>query len=205
MNVRLTFINRSSAVFGADVVLLQKNVAPGMGELATAWKVIRNCGYGCRHPFVYTTDCEVSCNDPWGNHTPRLVVEAGQGLSLGPTAVGRRLVRKGPPRPSQEIEVANDLRVGAIDVNLFKDGRLLARKTSVAPAQKAVFLLDPVLWVGAVSEVVEGDAMDSAVLSEIDTELSLLGVASADIVMTGGGLGSKAVPYAFSLENVRTA
>jgi hypothetical protein len=32
--------------------------------------------------------------------------------------------------------------------------------------------------------------------------LSLLGIASADIVMTGGGPGSNAMPFAFSLQNV---
>jgi hypothetical protein len=42
----------------------------------------------------------------------------------------------------------------------------------------------------------------SAVVSNINTELSLLGIKSADIVMTGGGPGASATPFAFSLENV---
>jgi hypothetical protein len=44
--------------------------------------------------------------------------------------------------------------------------------------------------------------MNSAVISDINTELSLLGVASADIVMTGGGAGTSAAPYQFRLANV---
>ena len=44
--------------------------------------------------------------------------------------------------------------------------------------------------------------MNSAILSDINTELSLLGIQSADIVMTGGGAGPQATPFEFTLENV---
>jgi hypothetical protein len=39
----------------------------------------------------------------------------------------------------------------------------------------------------------------------VNTEISLEGIASADIVMTGGGSGSSAQPFVFSLQNVVTA
>ncbi len=45
--------------------------------------------------------------------------------------------------------------------------------------------------------------MNSAIVSEINTELSLLGIASADIIMTGGGAaGQGAQPFVFNLENI---
>jgi len=44
--------------------------------------------------------------------------------------------------------------------------------------------------------------MNSAVVSSINTELSLIGIASADIVMTGGGAGPAATPFEFAFENV---
>ena len=75
----------------------------------------------------------------------------------------------------------------------------------MAPGQKAVFAFKPTIFIGVVSEVAEGDVMDSAVISDINTEISLLGIASADIVMTGGGTGPDAVPFAFNLENVQMA
>jgi hypothetical protein len=37
------------------------------------------------------------------------------------------------------------------------------------------------------------------------TELSLLGVASADIVMTGGGTKLKPAPFVFNLQNLKWA
>ena len=36
-----------------------------------------------------------------------------------------------------------------------------------------------------------------------DTELSLLGISSADIVMTGGGPGPNSTPFSFTLANVK--
>ena len=43
--------------------------------------------------------------------------------------------------------------------------------------------------------------MNSAIISNINTELSLPGIASADIVMTGGGSGANSAPFTFNLEN----
>jgi hypothetical protein len=42
-------------------------------------------------------------------------------------------------------------------------------------------------------------------MSQINTEISLLGISSADIVMTGGGPGSSSTPFTFSLQNVQMA
>jgi hypothetical protein len=52
------------------------------------------------------------------------------------------------------------------------------------------------------SHVQQGDAMSSAIISAINTEINLQGIASADIVMTGGGSGAEAMPFEFKLENI---
>jgi hypothetical protein len=44
--------------------------------------------------------------------------------------------------------------------------------------------------------------MNSAILSMVNAELSLLGIASADIVMTGGGPGPTSTPFQFNLANI---
>ncbi|MBE7608294.1 hypothetical protein G6O43_25620, partial [Salmonella enterica subsp. enterica serovar 4:-:1,2] len=56
--------------------------------------------------------------------------------------------------------------------------------------------------VGAAAAVSEGQALDPETLSNVKTELSLLGLASADIVMSGGGGDVVATPFRFSLQNV---
>ncbi len=47
--------------------------------------------------------------------------------------------------------------------------------------------------------------MSPAVVASTNTEFSLLGIASADIVMTGGGSGLDARPFEFNIENVVVA
>ena len=44
--------------------------------------------------------------------------------------------------------------------------------------------------------------MNAAVVSEVNTEIPLLGIASADLLMMGGGPGPKSIPFRFVLDNV---
>lgn len=91
---------------------------------------------------------------------------------------------------------------GAVNAWIYRDGKLQAAQTGLAPQQKAVFEFQPTLWIGVAPDASQGQAMDPAIVSDINTELSLLGVASADIVMTGGGPGADSPAFAFHLENV---
>jgi hypothetical protein len=203
MNViKLNFIDRSNDPNNSDIVFYQKNVATDFDSLSVAWKVIRNCGQGCNHPFTYPMEMEVSAQDSWGNYTPRLSAYNGQLFHVAEAPSGNELSYKGPGTSAKEVQVQNDLVRGAISACIYKDGRLLAIKTAIAPAQKAVFQFKPTLFAGVASQVVEGELMDSAIISSVNTELSLLGVASADIVLTGGCPGSNATSFQFSLENV---
>ncbi len=204
MNIRLKVINRSDSGNQAEIVLFQRDVLARLDELPLAWKVIRNCGRDCYHPIDYPTEFEVAISDCHGNYSPRMQVANGQALSVTPTPTGRRLGTGRRPSLSSEFEVANELLRGSVDVNIYKAGLLMARKTAVAPGQKAVFRFQPTLWIGVASQVVQSTAVSSAVIQGLNTELSLLGIISADIVMTGGGSGPDAAPYVFTLENLRT-
>lgn len=200
--IKLNFIDRSNDPNNSDIVFYQKNVATDYDSLSVAWKVIRNCGQGCNHPFTYPMEMEVSAQDSWGNYTPRLKAYNGQLFHVNEAASGNELSYKGPGTSAKEVQVQNDLVRGAISACIYKDGRLLAIKTAIAPAQKAVFQFKPTLFASVVSQIEEGAVMDSAIMSSVNTELSLLGVASADIVLTGGGPGANATTFQFSLENV---
>lgn len=205
MDIQLNFINRSNDANNSSVVVFQRNVATGFEEIAVAWRVIQNCGQGENHPFAYPPTIEVSSEDSWGNFSPRLLAEYGQQFAVKMVSSGDQLMYNGPSASPTQIEVLNDLERGAISANVFKDGKRLAVKTGLAPQQKAVFEFKPTIWIGVVSQVIEGQVMNSAILSNIDTEISLLGLASADIVMTGGGPGANSTPFEFSLQNVQMA
>ena len=205
MDIQLNFINNSNDANNSEIVIFQKNVATNFDELAVAWQVIKYCGQGDNHPFVFPMTMQVGASDSYGNYTPQQDANNGQLFAMELTASGDRLVLAGTGTSSKEVQVLNDLPKGAINASIYKDGKLLAIKTAIAPQQKAVFEFKPTIWIGVVSQVVQGQVMNSAIMSNINTELSLLGIASADVVMTGGGPGSNSTPFSFSLENVKMA
>ncbi|CAE6735368.1 MULTISPECIES: hypothetical protein [Paraburkholderia] len=202
MDIKLNFINLSNDVNNSQVVIFQKNVSTDFDELAVAWKVISNCGRGDNHPFVFPLLTTVTASDSDGNYMPQKVAQNGQMFSVSRAASGNVLAIAGASTSSREIQLRNDLRTGAISAGVFKDNRLLAKKTGIVPGQKAVFEFKPTLWIGTASQIEQGKVMNSAVISDINTELSLLGIARCDIVMTGGGGGTTAVPYQFKLANI---
>jgi hypothetical protein len=202
MDIQLNLINQSNDANNSDVVVFQKNVATDYDELAVAWQVIKYLGQGCNHPFTYPMTMYISAEDAWGNYTPQQEAQNGQLWAMVCDTSGDVLKYQGAAPSSKEIQLRNDLASGAIAANIYKDGKLLATKTSVAPGQKAVFQFQPTIWIGVVSQVEQGEVMNSAIISDINTEISLLGIASADIVMTGGGPGPDSSPFEFSLENV---
>jgi hypothetical protein len=138
-------------------------------------------------PFSSNTSLRANSTSNRADADPGLVAEPAPAGGVGGGA---------------EIEVVNRMTRGAVNVNAFSAGKLIAAKWAVAPAQKAVFRFTPVLWIGAASQVQEGRALSSAVLSSDNTMLPLAGIAAADIVMTGGGGGADAQPFGFALENV---
>ncbi|KWN07857.1 aromatic ring-opening dioxygenase LigA [Burkholderia territorii] len=203
MNIKLRFVNRSNDCGNSEVVLFQRDVIPDLDAFAIAWKVIRYCGCDCFHPFDYSTDIDVALGDEHGNFSPRVTAPAGMRFVVDAQPNGRgRLVPDPADAPGGDIEVVNRLRRGAVNVNAFSAGRLIAVKHAVAPGQKAVFRFTPTLWIGVASQVQESRALHAAVMSSANTLLPLAGVAAADIVMTGGGTGTDAQPYAFALEHI---
>ncbi|MBJ2140531.1 hypothetical protein JC796_07315 [Delftia acidovorans] len=202
MGVQLNFVNQSNDANNSQIVIFQKNVASDFEELAVAWRVIKYCGQGDNHPFTFPLGLQVGASDSYGNHTPQLEAQFGQQFQLSLSSSGDRLAPAGYGASSNEVQVLNSLPRGAINASCYKDGRLLAVKTAIAPQQKAVFEFKPSIWIGVVSQIEQGQVMNSAILSDINTEISLLGISRADIVMRGGGAGPGSTPLSFALENV---
>src|SRR3954451_6169284 len=86
--INLQVINRSNDKNNSRILIFQKNVAPGFSEIAVAWKVIQNLGFGDRHPFVYSYDLVVDAGDSWGNFTPQFSVSPGQAYQMSKSPSG---------------------------------------------------------------------------------------------------------------------
>lgn len=203
VDIQLNFINESNDQNNSEIVIFQKNVATSFDEIAVAWKVIKNCGTGWHHPFTFPMEMQLSASDAWGNElvTP-MTAYNGQLFDVHTSGSGSDMDYVGPSPSRKEIQLRNDFAQGSINAKIYKNGKLLALKTGVSPGQKAVFQFKPTIWIGVVSQIQEGQVMNSAIISDINSEIGLLGVAAADIVMTGGGTGPNATPFTFSLENI---
>lgn len=200
MDIQINFINQSYDQNNSKIVIFQKNVATSFEEIAVAWRVIENCGRNWTHSFKYPMNFYVAAQDSSGNVSDMKLAVNGQKWDVVRSSSGDVLALDANAASSMtEVEVKNLLPVGSVNAQIYKDGKLLATKTGVSPQQKAVFEFNPTIWVGVVSEIEEGDVMNSAILSDINTELSLLGITKADLIMTGGGIGSSAVPFKFTL------
>ena len=205
MNTRLNFLSRSPASRDSVIVLFQKNARSVPGSSEIAWKTIRHCVDGHCHPVAFPDQLEICTGDEFGNYSPRIRVAGGDHFSVMSTHLGGKLAfrRRSPGR--NEVEVCNDLRQGAFDLNVFRDSRLLWRRRSLPPQQRTVFSFPPSLWIGAIPGARQSEPLHAHTAAAPPTLLSLRGVASADIVMTGGGSGPDAAPITFSLENAKMA
>ncbi|MEM8963131.1 MAG: hypothetical protein AAGD38_16725 [Acidobacteriota bacterium] len=201
--IKLNLINNSQDINNSEVLIFQKNVAESFSEISVAWRVIQNLGVQDHHPFTYPLNFFVSAGDSFGNFTPQLEAFEGQAYEVIKDRSGD--VLRPSPFPSSsplDVEVRNNLQTGGVSANIFRDGKLLATKTNVSPAQKAVFRFKPRIFIGVVSQVREGQILDSAIVQQVNTEIDLLGIKSADIIMTGGGGGPSATAFQFQLSNV---
>lgn len=202
MDIQLRLVNRSDDAGGVDVVIFQKNLADLPDAPAVAWLLVSDFAPGQMYAFTYPTAVTVAASDSLGDPIPPMTAEAGESFTVQSSADGDVLQRTGVAGSADEIDVRNGLAQGAIDAFVYRDGRLLATKRAVAPGQTATFLLQPYLWIGVVPQVRMGQGLDDAIMNTIDTRLSLLGIKSADIIMSGGGGGPNAAPYRFEFENV---
>ncbi len=205
MDITLTFINRSDDGANTNVVMFQKNTRASDDAVAVAWRVAPQSTAGDTHAFALPYNVTVAVRDSHGNDTAQVSALPGHMFTVGaPTSdatLSHSVAETGGD--AREVQVRNDLSHGAINASVYKDGRLLAIAPALAPGQNAAFAFRPTLWIGALANVSEGDLINPAMASSVNTELALDGIASADIIMSGGGQGDTAAPIVFTLENIK--
>lgn len=193
----LRFVNRSSEVPPPSVVLWQPNDARGARGVPVAWKVIRRCGFDCTHPIRLPRQLAVRVRQGGGSG-PAIAAAPGTGVRIVRRGGGLRLEATAAADPTS-IEVRNLAGTGAVDVEVLRGGRPIAIRPCLAPLGTAVFRFPPSLVFSAVEGIAEGDPLWPDRWLGRPVEIPLLGVVRADVVMTGGGGGSAAIPLLFHL------
>lgn len=202
MHIALNLINQSSAITPPAICIVHKDLLADCPPPLTVWTVVRRCAPGWCRPLRLSQVAEVSLGDAYGNFSRRRPAPAGSVFAVTGQHDGPRLAATGQRGRPDQVVVRNELPDGAVDVHLFNDRRLLGSRRWLAPGQAAVFHVAPVLWIGALGDgerVAESQSLPRALQARLDTRLDLHGVASADIVMHGGGTDT----LRFSLQHVR--
>lgn len=203
-SLKLTLINQSSDANNSTVLVFQQNVVASQGEYAVAWQVIQNLGRGWTHNFDYEFELAVGAMDSYGNTSPIMPAGPGQLFSVYSAPSGDQIEASGSvPNRSTEIWVQNNLGVGATSACIYRCGKLLSTKTGIAPGQTASFQFNPSIYIGVVSQwdVKPGQILNSAIMSAVNTQISLAGLTGqATIIMSGGGPGRASTPFTFTLQ-----
>lgn len=198
--IKLNFVNKSADTKNTPIVLYYKDNHANADLIA--WKVIENCGNGDNHPFEYDLQIKIAAGDSWGNFSPQLNAYKGQAFRMKSETYGNVMENDGPSSNPDQISLKNDLYLGAISANIINNKSLLFRIKNIVPQQKAVFEFKSTLFIAAIPYAVEGEAINLEFLPNVETQINLQGIDSADIVMSGGGIGPEATAFTFTLENL---
>lgn len=194
-------INNSNSN-NVPVVLFQKNQASAFPNDAVAWIYVPSLPQTGSHSFDFQNSVVISYFDNFGNFGTTYTASPGGKFIVTDSPSGPVLLPFGSSASMQTIELENTQSTGDITGILYRTGKVVAQEGEIAPSEIGSFQMGLTLWVGVASELTEGELMGSAVVSSINTEISLLGIQSADIIMTGGGAGPSATPFSFSLSNI---
>jgi len=205
MDITLNFINRSDDAGNSQILIFGKNPETSLDAIAQAWAVIPAGAPNMSHALLYPAETGLTVQDSYGNFTPMQPAAPGQHFRFVAGEEGGAVEPAIAAGPADQITLANDLIQGSVNACLYKGKHLYLCERHVLPGQTAAFRLKPVIWVGVASGSDSGAGSGSATLSSDATKISLLGLASADVVMTGGGTGPNAEPLLFTLENIVTA
>lgn len=201
--IKINFINHSNDSDNECFIFVQKNKEESTKSNIAAWTVINHCSPGDSHSFTYSPNITISITDSSGHTTDQLSTEVGQAFIVQDTPAGVSInLSDQPSADKHDIEISNLMEKGSVEVNIFRDGKLLACKSNLIPSENAFVNFEPTLLVGAIDEVKEGSIIDPSILSNLKTEFSLEGLQSCDIIVTGGGTGPSATAFTFTLSNV---
>jgi len=202
--IKIHYVNKSMNQDMPKIFMFMRNEIPTFDALkdGVAWKVIENVGRGSSCNVLYPIETMVSAS--WDERTCQTAMmqsTIGSRYTVLQDETGITITNDGNAGNTRSIDVANDVHVeGGISVDLYKDGKLMMTKNTVAYGQKATFVLHPKLYWGLASEIQEGAQISSAVLnSDQFFEQDLEGVSEVTVSLYGNAEDG----YQFKLENQR--
>ena len=202
-DVLLNVVNHSNESGNIDFVIFQQNVSESFDLPSIAWMVIKGLDPGEHHPMEFEWQTQINISDANGNFTPEMASKPGDRYVVESSGAGERVIQAGSASGKDVIEIVNGLPSDSIGAHCYRSGKLLSSHNFLEPTKQAEFMFKPTIFIGAVSQLEEGQPIPKEVAEQIKTQFDLKDLISADIVITGGGTGGNARKITFSLENVK--
>lgn len=202
MYTDLTYVNCSLDRHCPRVVVVQRNLAGETGQWAVAWKVIRDCGHLCWHPFRFDWRLTVEVTDGFGNRSGRLEAAPGDRFAYVRESSGRGRLIHETATGGEAISVINRRLKETLTVCVYRGERLLSVRPMLYPCDKAVFRFDQTVVIGTSLRRREGETVELRRLMGPLAGIDFSGIRKGRIVMTGGGQGPSALPLRFCLEKI---
>lgn len=178
-SIPLNIVNKSMYI--VNIVVFQKNIVDPFSTEVFAWQVVR-LGRGGSKVIYYSPFLKIS---------PTYIITPGFKYSITPTGT----ILSGSSGSSTEIDIENISGFSVIN-KIYRSQKLLDADT-ILNGQIESYQFFPAFFIGHISNVSEGDALTPSEVASVNTQISLLGIKSTDIAITGSP-GT----FSFTLENV---
>lgn len=181
-SISLRIINSSNTP-NLTIIIFQKDIA--VNNPSTAWRKLIFSSQVTSHTINYTYGLTITASDNNGNRTPPLNVAHGQKFRY--VSLKTPPIYLGDSATGSHLEIENYTGKNNININYHKDNKILAKRI-INDANSLDVSFDT-LWIGSINnnDVYEGQEILDVIESSINTEISLLGIISGDIIITNSG------------------
>lgn len=198
VGVELTVSNETSDPGPCDFYAFLENEATPFSDDRVGWWVEGDLAVGELALVVFEDQTRLVVSSAGLPDTEPLVVAMGRRYAVTEAMGTMQVADAGAAASPSEVEVLNGTATRVLQVDLQKADRTFLRE-SATPTDLVVFDWRPRIWVGCtMADPVEGEVLAPSIVAATHTQISLLGISTADLAITGSDL----MGYSFALENV---
>lgn len=200
--VTFNCINKSSTP-NLNLVVFQKNIAD-IDNNVIAWNTIPYTDIGQSFKFEYNTSLEMRIVDSYGSISDRINVEYGK---LYEATDNGNLIEIGVSEYSNEFDILNNVTSPTTtNVIIYRNNKVLYKSSNLINGQTLNLRFNPTFFIGEANVVFtgtttypvrQGSIIDTTTVSNFNTEISLIGIKSTDIIISG-----EVDNYSYSLSNI---
>lgn len=199
----LRIINQSKDQESGNFVMMQKNLLDDQASQPTFWHTYVELAPGADFPLQFDHQVELTGIDGKNYACRRLKGLKGKQVSYINDKGTKKLIVTGKAENPNRIEFINGMKEETVKAGIYRSGKRLSLIKDIRPREVVAFEFDSKILIGHIPEwkgypKIPYNLPGKVGTENIQTELDMEGIFSADIVIRGGG----DEPYTYHLENV---